>query len=308
MRVASLLPSLTEIVCALGAGDSLVARSHECDFPPEVVRHPILTAPKEPLEGSSREVDDRVRRLVREGLSVYAIDAEALRLLAPDLILTQDQCEVCAASLEDVEAALSAWTGVSPRVLSFRPSTLAEVFDQLRGIGAALGREERARRVIAELTERVTAVGERAAALLTRPRVACIEWLDPLMGAGNWMPEMVALAGGQNLFGQSGQHSPWLEPEALVAAGPEVIVLMPCGFDMERTRLELPLLEQLPGWQQLPAVRQERVYLADGSQYFNRPGPRLADSLERLAAMLHPEAFPEFAGAPGIARLGDATR
>ncbi len=305
MRVVSLLPSLTEIVCALGARDCLVGRSHECDHPAGVGSLPVLTAPKFEPEGSSREIDDRVKDVVRRGLSVYAVDAERLRELRPDWVLTQDQCEVCAASLSDVEAALREWTGGAPQVLSTAPATLAEVWAQIREIGRALGRESRAAALLAELNERVTTVGERTGAC-ARPSVACVEWVDPLMSAGNWMPELVALAGGENLFGTAGAHSPWLAWEDLRAADPEVLVVLPCGFDLPRTLEELPTLRALPGWAGLRAVRDGRVYFTDGNQYFNRPGPRLADSLEILAGMLHPELFPEQARSEGFVRLDEA--
>jgi len=302
MRIVSLLPSLTEIACALGAHDELVGRSHECDHPPGLASLPTLTRPKFDSEGSSSEIDDRVKHLIRRGLSVYEVDADALRALSPDVILTQDQCEVCAASLSDVETALEAWIGRRPRVVSTAPGNLAEAWAQISEIGAALGREAQAAALVAELTERVTSIGERCGDVTPRPRVACVEWIDPLMSAGNWMPELIALAGAQNLFGIAGEHSPWMEWEALRAADPDLLVVLPCGFDIARTREEWSHLEGLPGWSDLRAVREGRVFVADGNQYFNRPGPRLIDSLEILAGAFHPDRFPEYALHPGIER------
>ena len=285
-RIASLLPSTTEIVCALGAGAELVARSHECDFPPEIVSLPACTAARFG-DGSSREIDDRVKDLVGRGLSVYDVDAERLRELAPTIVLTQDQCDVCAASLSDVEQALGDWTGTRPELISLAPQTLADVFRDVATVGAALGRSDEAERLVAAWTERVSEIGERTGAL-PKPRVACIEWLDPLMSAGNWVPELVALAGGEPLFATVGAHSPWLEWEELRAADPDVVIAMPCGFDLERTRTELHHLVQRPGWTELRAVRAGRVHIVDGNAYFNRPGPRLIESLEILCEILHP--------------------
>ncbi len=291
-RVASLLPSITEIVCALGCTDRLVGRSHECDFPSGVERLPVLTEPKLDKEASSRLIDDRVKALVRDGLSVYRVDADTLRELAPTLVLTQDQCEVCAASLADVEAALAAWTAGKPRVLSLDPKLLGDVWGDIARVAEALGVPERGRQVCEELAARVTEVAEQTQRVRPQPTVACIEWIDPLMAAGNWVPELVTLAGGRNLFGESGAHSPWLELEQLVAADPDVIVVLPCGFDVARCRAELPPLAERPEWGELRAVREGRVALTDGNQYLNRPGPRLVESLEILAEILHPDLFP----------------
>lgn len=290
--VASLLPSTTEIVCALGCRERLVGRSHECDFPPEVATLPVLTRPKLDTSASSSAIDERVKSLVRDGLSVYRVDAERLRELRPDLVLTQDQCEVCAASLGDVEQALAEWTGARPRVLSLDPRTLADVWSDVIRVAEALGVPERGRALGESLASRVAEVADRARRATHRPSVACVEWLDPLMAAGNWVPELVTLGGGRNLFGETGAHSPWLDFASFAASDPDVIVALPCGFDLARTRAELPALARQPGWQELRAVREGRVFLTDGNQYFNRPGPRLADSLEILAEILHPELFP----------------
>ena len=290
-RVVSLLPSSTEIVHALGLAGRLVGRSHECDHPPELSGLPVLTQPKLDPEAPSAEIDARVKQLVSDGLSIYRVDAEKLRALAPTLILTQTQCEVCAASPRDLEAALESWVGQRPRVLSLEPNSLGDVWEDLLRVAEALGEPERGATLAAELAERIRAVAERSQRLRPQPRVACLEWLDPLMAAGNWVPDLVTLAGGSDPLGPRGVHSPWLELEALVAADPDVIVALPCGFDLERTRRELPVLEAQPEWQSLRAVREGRVYLTDGNQYFNRPGPRLVESLEILAQILHPEEF-----------------
>jgi iron complex transport system substrate-binding protein len=291
-RIASLLPSTTEIVCALGQGAALVGRSHECDYPPEVAALPVLTEPKLDARAASRAIDDRVKQLVREGLSVYRVDAERLRALAPSVVLTQEQCDVCAASPRDVEAALCTWTGARPRVISLAPQTLGDVWTDLVTVATALGVRERGESLAQALACRVAHVSERARRIQPQPRVAMIEWIEPLMAAGNWMPELVALAGGTNVFGETGRHSPWLAWPALRAADPDVLVVMPCGFDLGLTRREMAPLAAQSGFGELRSVRAGRVYLADGNQYFNRPGPRLVESLEILAEILHPDAFP----------------
>lgn len=298
-RVVSLLPSTTEIVCALGFRAALVGRSHECDHPAGVEALPVLTAPKLDASQASAAIDRRVKQLVSDGLSVYRVDAERLRALAPTLILTQDQCEVCAASLSDVEESLRAWVGSRPRVLSLDPRTLGDVLRDVVRVAEALCETARGEALYAELTDRVSELGERAAARGERPRVACIEWIDPLMGAGNWMPELVALAGGENLFGGVGRHSPWLDWETLRDADPDAIVLLPCGFDLARTRRELGPLREAPGFASLRAVASGRVFLTDGNQFFNRPGPRLVESLEILCELLHPAAFAPRHRGPG---------
>ena len=296
-RIASLLPSTTEIACALGFEDRLVGRSHECDHPASVVSLPALTAPKLDSDTSSRTIDDRVKQLVREGLSVYRVDAERLRALAPDVILTQDQCEVCAASLGDVEEALSAWTGGAPRLVSLSPATLGDVWVSFSRVADALGAPERGLSLATELANRITEVAERTQRMRSRPRIACIEWLDPLMVAGNWVPELVTLAGGENLLGKAGSPSRWLAANELAAADPDVIVVLPCGFDLPRTRAELADIVRAPDWQRLRAVREGRIAIVDGNQYFSRPGPRLVESLQILAEILHSKEFdPEHRG------------
>ena len=290
-RIVSLLPSTTEIACALGFEAQLVGRSHECDYPAGVSRLPVLTEPKLDAQASSRVIDDRVKQLVRDGLSVYRVDAERLRELAPSAILTQDHCEVCAVSLPDVEAALERWLGAKPLVVSLDPRSLGDVWASLLQVAQALGAPSRGQELAAALASELTGLAERAQAQPSRPSVACIEWIDPLMGAGNWMPELVVLAGGQPQFGEIGAHSPWLDWQTLREADPDAIVVMPCGFDLARTRTEVGVLRDQPGFDTLRAVRAGRVFLTDGNRFFNRPGPRLLESLRILCEILHPEAF-----------------
>jgi iron complex transport system substrate-binding protein len=287
MRIVSLIASATEIVCALGFEDALVGRSHECDFPESVKRLPVLTAPKLDVSAPSREIDARVKSLVEDALSVYRVDAEKLRALAPDVIVTQTQCEVCAVSERDVVAALEGWTGARPVVVSCLPNALADVWEDMARVAAALGAPERGRELARRSRERMDAVAARVRDE-PRARVACIEWIDPLMSAGNWVPELCELARAECLFGEAGKHSPWMTIEELAAKDPDAIAVLPCGFDIERTRREMPALVGRPEWPRLRAVREGRVFLCDGNQYFNRPGPRLVESLEILAEVLHP--------------------
>jgi iron complex transport system substrate-binding protein len=304
LKVVSLIASATEIVCALGAGDWLVGRSHECDFPPEVRALPALTEPKFNLNGTSYEMDQRVKAILAEGASVYRVDAEALRALAPDVIVTQDQCEVCAVSLGGVEAAIRAWTRRPVDVVSLKPDKLADVWADIRRVGDALGLVAEADALVWRLQSRMNNLAAQASRLRARPRVACIEWVDPLMAAGNWMPELVHMAGGENLFGEAGRHSPWLDWQAVRDADPDVIVVMPCGYDLARTVVDAAILAGLPGFAELKAVREGRVFAVDGNQYFNRPGPRLAESLEILCELLHPATFPGIAPVRSWQRVG----
>lgn len=291
MRIASMLASATEIVSALGCRDALVARSHECDFPPEVAALPCCTEPKIDLTGSSRDIDDRVKAVVEEGLSVYRVDGDALKALRPDVIVTQSQCEVCAVSENDLRAIVCDWLDATPVIVTLKPDALADIWTDIRNVADAIGAGERGRDLIAELQARMTAIADATAKLSSRPSVACIEWIDPLMAGGNWIPELVEMAGGTGLFAEAGKHSPWIEWEDLRAADPDVIVVLPCGFDIARTRREMPALTERSGWRDLRAVRGGRVYVTDGNQYFNRPGPRVAESLEILAEILHPDQF-----------------
>jgi iron complex transport system substrate-binding protein len=240
---------------------------------------------------SSGEIDRQVKEALQEALSVYQIHEDMLARLQPDLILTQSQCEVCAVSLKDVERALCTWIDSRPHLVSLEPNALTDIWTDITSVAEALGIPDTGSQLIDSLQHRIDKIGRRVQVLSERPTVACIEWIDPLMAAGNWVPELVELAGGVNLLGQAGMHSPWMTWEDLSSADPDVVVILPCGFDIRRTRQELPVLTKDPRWAALRAVQHKRVYLTDGNQYFNRPGPRLVDSLEILAEILHPEAF-----------------
>ena len=291
MRVISLIASATEIVGALGFEPCLVGRSHECDYPPSVSNLPVCTEPKLRIDAPSREIDRQVKTILAQALSVYRVHADTLKRLQPDVIITQTQCEVCAVSLRDVEQAVCDWLDSRPRIVALEPNTLADVWADIERVAAALDAPERGGELLSNLHTRMEAITERARGIVSRTTVACIEWIDPLMAAGNWIPELVEMAGGANLFGEAGKHSPYMSWSDLEARDPEVIVVCPCGFDLERTRAEMPASAERPGWRNLQAVRTGRVCLTDGNQYFNRPGPRLVESLEILTEILHPTVF-----------------
>ena len=291
LRIVSLLPSATEIVAALGLTDAIVGRSHECDYPPEIKDRPVCTEAQLNSEKPSAQIDADVLDLVQKALSIYKIKTDVLEQLQPTHIVTQDQCDVCAVNFADVEKAVAELTQSQPKVISLQPNVLNDVWADIERVAATLGVESQS--VLTQLQSRVEVCKQKTQGLSEsdRPTVAAIEWTEPLMATGNWIPELVELAGGQCLFGVVGKHSPYLEWDALVKADPKVIIIMPCGFDLERTRQETMPLTHRPEWSSLHAVRSGKVFITDGNAYFNRPGPRLVDSLEILAEILHPDIF-----------------
>jgi len=292
LRIVSLIPSGTEIVAALGLTDAIVGRSHECDYPPEIKDRPVCTQARLNSAAPSGEIHDKVNNLLQSALSIYQIKTDVLEKLQPTHIVTQDQCDVCAVSLKDVEQAVATLTNSSPQVISLQPNILNDVWEDIRRVANVFGVDSL--QVIENLEARVKIVDQKTQGLSQTehlPTVACIEWTDPLMVAANWIPELVTLAGGQPLLSITGQSSTPLKWETLISSNPDAIIFMPCGFDLNRTRQEAQLFSQRPEWQQLHAVQSGRVYITDGNSYFNRPGPRLVDSLEILAEILHPEIF-----------------
>jgi iron complex transport system substrate-binding protein len=275
-RIVSLLPSATEIVCALGLGDRLVGRSHECDFPSDVHRLPVCTAPKIRVDGDSRQIHEAVTGMMRDHLGVYDVDEQLVQSLDATHIVTQTVCEVCAVSLHDVAT-------LGPQTIALGAVTLDGIFDDIRNVGTTFDTDPRP--LLDSMYARLCAV-QGAGRSAGRPRVAAIEWLSPLMAAGNWVPELIELAGGIPVIGCAGEHSPWIDFDALVDAEPDVIVLMPCGFDVARTRADLHYLNDDPRWQALRA----RVAITDGNQFFNRPGPRIVESAEILGEIIAPPA------------------
>lgn len=293
MRIVSLLPAATDIVAELGLAGSLVGRTHECDWPPrEVAGVPVVTgADLDQDRLSSREISDAVGGAAHSGSSLYTLDTEALAALRPDVVLTQDLCAVCAVSYERVSRTVRL-LDAETRVLSLEPRTLDDVLDCLVTVGDLLGVPDLARERRAALRERLDAV-RRAVAGRERPRVAAIEWLDPLWPAGHWVPEQITAAGGTPLLAAPGEHTAPVQWAAVRASAPDVLLVLPCGFPPERTRREAGLLTDLPGWADLPAVRSGRVWVLDGPAYFNRPGPRVVRGAEVLAHVLHGHRPPE---------------
>ena len=291
MRIVTLLPSATEIVCRLELGDSLVGVTHECDYPPFVSELPKVTRTLIPGNVSSREIDQMVRDRLKSNRALYELDMTVLQKLAPDLIITQALCDVCAVAEEDVSAAVCALPG-RPRVLNLEPMSLEQVFSTLQMIGEMTGVSQRANRIVGELRKRTNAVASRSRRIIRHPRVVLLEWIDPPFSSGHWSPELVEMAGGVEQLGRPGIPSRTLRWEDVLAVQPEVIVIACCGFDVQRSLVDVEILRQYPGWSELPAVLNHRVYVVDGSMYFNRPGPRLVESLELIAHAIHPDHHP----------------
>ncbi|MCI0589059.1 MAG: cobalamin-binding protein [Planctomycetes bacterium] len=297
MRIVSLLPGATETVCALGLADSLVGVSHECDHPREVLGKPRLTRPSFDTAGlSGGEISIRVGREGSSGRPLYHLDAARLASLRPDLVLTQSICGVCAVDLPEVERVARAMES-PPRVLSLDPSRLEDVLEDVRRVGAACGAEEAAERGTGELRARIRAVADRAGTATRRPRAVYLEWLDPPMVGGHWIPEMIATAGGEDPLGRAGEPSRRVGWDEVARANPDLLVLGPCGFDLPRARGERDSIAARPGFRALWAARFGETYLVDASAHFSRPGPRLVNGLEILAAILHPDLFPARPGA-----------
>ena len=285
-RVLSLLSSTTEVVYALGCEDQLVGRSHECDYPPEVMTLPICTKPKFNVDGSSIEVDGQVKSILQNALSVYYINEDLLKELKPDIILTQSQCEVCAVSEKDVKGVVKNITGINPDIISVEPNSVKDIFKDIKIIAEALNVVDKGADLIEFMKNRIRTLKK---SYDDKPEltVAAIEWIDPLMAAGNWVPELIEIAGGINLFGQAGKHSPWMEYRDLIEKDPQTIIIMPCGYNIQKSIFEIDSLIKQKGWQKINAVQNNKVYITDGNQYFNRPGPRIIESLEILIEIFH---------------------
>ena len=291
VRIVSLIPGGTEILAALGLTNHIVGRSHECDYPPEIKTRPVCTQASWNCHRQSRKIHDDLNDLVQTSLSIYDIKTDVLEKLQPTHIITQDQCDLCGVTLVDVEKAVTSLVHISPAIISLKPHILKDVWQDIERVSHIFGVDSV--HLLENLEARVTICQRKLEGLsLTElPRVACIEWTDPLMIAANWIPELVELAGGKSQFSITGQPSTSIPWEALFRNNPEIIIFIPCGFDLNRTRQAAQLFIERPDWEKLHAAQSGRVYVADGNAFFNRPGPRLADSLEILAEIIHPEIF-----------------
>jgi iron complex transport system substrate-binding protein len=302
-QIVSFLPSATEMACALGLSDQLVGITHECDYPPEITGKPVVVRNALPIEKMNQsEVDAAVAQRMRDGLSLYEVDEKLLQELAPDLILTQNLCQVCAPSGNEVSQAVNLLPK-EPQILWLTPTTLEEIFANVRELGEATGRAKEAQALIAQGRVRLEKTAAVTRELSHRPRVFCMEWLDPVYCSGHWVPEMVKLAGGVDARARAGEDSVRIPWEDVVAWAPEVLIITPCGFNLEKVIELAQQLRNFPGWFDLPAVREGRVYAVDANSYFARPGPRVVDGTELLAHLIHPRLFPWKGPASAYQRL-----
>ncbi|HCN83777.1 MAG TPA: cobalamin-binding protein [Sphingobacteriaceae bacterium] len=290
-KIISLLPAATEIVCALGLEDQLIGRSHECDYPLSVRDLPVCSEARFIPGSDSKAIDKQVKEILSDALSIYVVDKELIRRLEPDVVITQNQCEVCAVSEKDVEDALKDLLDKDAEIISLSPNVLADILNDIRTIAAGLGVPERADTLLEEMNERIDLILHKLKYIDQKPKVTCIEWLSPLMVAGNWTPELVEIAGGRSVLAEAGKHSPFVDFDSIQAEDPDILVIIPCGFSIQRTLQEIDLLLTLPEWAELNAVKNNKVFIADGNQYFNRSGPRIVDSIEILAEIIHPKMF-----------------
>lgn len=304
MRIVSLLPSVTEIICELGFEEQLVGRSHECDQPESVKKLPALTDSTIKNTGNSTEIDQNIKSLLKNGLSIFNVKAGQLAEINPDIVFTQDHCEVCAVSLDDVKSAVNEYCGEDTEVISLSPSNLSEIYQSIQTIGRSLDAKEKSRELVDELQLRMdiirnTVIGEPV------KRVACLEWMEPLMTGGNWIPELVGIAGGEYLLSEPGEHSPWIDWKEIVSENPDLLLLMPCGYDINQTLQEMHLLTQKKDWASLNAVKNNEVYILDGNRFFNRPGTTIYESARIVGEILHPNLFKPIHHKKGWIRLDE---
>lgn len=296
MKIVSLLPSATESVYALGLGEQLQAVTHECDFPPEATTKPVITssvlnhASNDSHRYASEQIHKGISGLLHEGKSIYHLNEELLAEIKPDLILTQELCDVCAVSYNIVEEAARIVEG-DREIISLEPNFFEDILSNIRLVAEKTGRVKAADDLLSGFQKRINHIVTTTSQITKLPKVYCMEWIEPPFAAGHWIPEMVSMAGGKEGLGLLGQPSEQIAWEDVLSFAPEILILMPCGFGLDRTLEEAKQLRDYPGWSELPAVRHNRVYAVDGSSYFNRPGPRIVDGLEILAQIIHPESF-----------------
>ena len=291
-KIVTLIPSATEIVAFLGKKDLIVGRSHECDYPKDLSRIIKLTSPKINVEGKSGEIHKQINEILENSLSVYKVDIKELKKLEPDIVVTQAHCEVCAVSLSEVEKIVTKHLNEKTKIISLQPNTLSEVFDDIRKVAKGLNLDQKtSENLIKPLEQRVKNIQIKSLKQKKRT-VACIEWIEPLMAAGNWIPEMVKISGGEDIFGKSGKDSHWIRFDEIKSYDPEIIIFLPCGYNIEKTKDEVEnLLIKENKWSNLKAFKDKEFFVVDGNQFFNRPGPRLVESLEIFAEIIHPNLF-----------------
>jgi len=290
-KIVTLLAAGTEIVYALGLEEQLVGVSHECDYPEEVKSLPVCSSSVDMSGASSSEIDTMVKKTLTDALSLYTVDKDLIQRLKPDVVITQTQCEVCAVSLKDVEDALHNLLDKEAEIISLSPHTLSDILADIKMVAEKLDVADRGEALLNDLEERRDLIRHKLKFVENKPKVACIEWIEPLMIAGNWTPELIEIAGGVPVLATNGVHSPYITSEDLVKANPDIIVVSVCGFSIERTLQEIGLLMQVPGWNELEAVKNNKFYIADGNHYFNRSGPRIIDTIEILAEIINPKQF-----------------
>jgi len=292
-KIVTLIPSATEIVAFLGQKNSIIGRSHECDYPNDLNHVAKLTSPKINIDGTSLEINKQINKILENSLSVYKVDVEKLKKLDPDYIITQAHCEVCAVSFSEVENIVSKNLNKNTKIISLQPNTLKDVFDDIKRVARELNIENKINNnLIKNLNERLEKIKKLSSKEKTKPSVACIEWIDPLMMAGNWIPEMINIAGGVNILGKTGKDSHWTKFHEIEKKDPEIIIFLPCGFNIKKTKYELEnSLKKNSNWKNLKAFKNRKFFIADGNQFFNRPGPRLLESLEIFAEIIHPNLF-----------------
>lgn len=291
LKIVSLLSAATEIVCALGLEQNLIGRSHECDYPQSVKLLSVCTEANFPDNLNSVDIDIKVKEMLADALSIYTVNREQIKLLEPDFVITQAQCEVCAVSLKEVEKALENFLDKEARVISLKPNSLDDIFKDIKSIAYTLNVTAAGNTIIEKLQERVDIIRHKLKYSTSKPTVACIEWLEPLMLSANWIPGLVTIAGGSSILAEEGKPSQFIQWDDIYLQDPNIIIVMPCGFEIERTLKEINILLRQPGFSELKAVKNNHVYIADGNQYFNRPGPRIIDSIEILAEIIHPKQF-----------------
>ena len=291
-KIVTLIPSATEIVAFLGMKESIVGRSHECDYPKDLDKIKKLTSPKINVDGTSREIHNQITEILENSLSVYKVDVNELKKLNPDVVITQAHCEVCAVSFSEVEEIVTKHLNKKTKIISLQPNTLEDVFDDIKRVASGLNIDETTiKNLIKPLEGRVENIQIKSLKQ-KKKTIACIEWIDPLMAAGNWIPEMVKISGGEDIFGKSGKDSHWIKFDEIQKHNPEIIIFLPCGYNIEKTKQEVKnLFSQQSKWNGLNAFLKKEIYIVDGNQFFNRPGPRLVESLEIFAEIIHPELF-----------------